>query len=327
MKTKLIYSAVLAITLGTVSGVSVSTFSSPNALAKAKLARVISYKKLSKTPYNVNKGYLYTNPRLNKKAHKASNYLSWTFYVIKIGGTGINDLGKVIIVNSSDGFDEIYQEFGGMNNIKVGVGDKIRTGQKIATLGALQGAGTGSHVHIGVTKGNPLHKNMTTTAGWYDVTKMHGSSNGTPKKAKKQSALTKLVNKQLASQIKWIGKNLAPKDDDGGIGGVSAKATGSHLHWLEQAGMPHSWWPYVSAIINRESKWDPKANNPTSSAYGIPQALPGSKMRSAGSDWRTNPITPLIIIGTEQKWLATLKSLISTNYRRALFHLIKRCLY
>ncbi|WP_251908403.1 hypothetical protein [Lentilactobacillus kefiri] len=80
MKSKLIYSTILAMTLGTVSGISVSTFTSPNALAKTKLARVISYKKLSKTPYNVNKGYLYTNPRLNKKAHRAANFLSWTFY-------------------------------------------------------------------------------------------------------------------------------------------------------------------------------------------------------------------------------------------------------
>ena len=80
MKSKLIYSTILAMTLGTVSGISVSTFTSPNALAKTKPARVISYKNLSKAPYNVNKGYLYTNPRLNKKAHRAANYLSWTFY-------------------------------------------------------------------------------------------------------------------------------------------------------------------------------------------------------------------------------------------------------
>lgn len=44
-------------------------------------------------------------------------------------------------------------------------------------------------------------------------------------------------------------------------------------------------------LWNRESGWNPRADNPTSSAYGIPQALPGSKMASAGSDWRTNPIT------------------------------------
>lgn len=41
----------------------------------------------------------------------------------------------------------------------------------------------------------------------------------------------------------------------------------------------------------RESGWNYKAYNRSSGAYGIPQALPGSKMASAGDDWRTNPIT------------------------------------
>lgn len=131
--------------------------------------------------------------------------------VVKTGGTGISDLGKVIIVKSDDGFEEIYQEFGGMKNIKVGVGDTIRTGQKIATLGTLVGAGSGPHVHIGVTKGNPLRKNMLSTSGWYDVTKMHGSH--ISKKAKKAtSGLTKLVTKQLKNSgvLGWIKKHLAP---------------------------------------------------------------------------------------------------------------------
>ena len=46
-------------------------------------------------------------------------------------------------------------------------------------------------------------------------------------------------------------------------------------------------------IIMRESVWDVDATNPSSGAYGIPQALPGSKMASAGSDWRTNPATQI----------------------------------
>jgi hypothetical protein len=46
-------------------------------------------------------------------------------------------------------------------------------------------------------------------------------------------------------------------------------------------------------IIMRESMWKITADNPTSSAYGIPQALPGSKMASEGSDWRTNPATQI----------------------------------
>jgi len=35
---------------------------------------------------------------------------------------------------------------------------------------------------------------------------------------------------------------------------------------------------------------DVHADNPSSSAYGIPQALPGSKMAGAGSDWEHNPV-------------------------------------
>ena len=47
----------------------------------------------------------------------------------------------------------------------------------------------------------------------------------------------------------------------------------------------------LEALWNRESGWNHLAQNPSSGAYGIPQSLPGSKMASAGSDWRTNPYT------------------------------------
>lgn len=43
----------------------------------------------------------------------------------------------------------------------------------------------------------------------------------------------------------------------------------------------------------RESGWNHRAYNRYSGAYGIPQALPGRKMRSAGRDWRTNPYTQM----------------------------------
>jgi hypothetical protein len=46
-------------------------------------------------------------------------------------------------------------------------------------------------------------------------------------------------------------------------------------------------------IIVRESNWNVSADNPHSSAYGIPQALPGSKMAEFGSDWRTNAATQI----------------------------------
>ena len=37
--------------------------------------------------------------------------------------------------------------------------------------------------------------------------------------------------------------------------------------------------------------WSPTVTNPTSGAYGIPQALPADKMASAGADWQTSPAT------------------------------------
>jgi hypothetical protein len=42
-----------------------------------------------------------------------------------------------------------------------------------------------------------------------------------------------------------------------------------------------------------ESGWNYQAQNPSSGAYGIPQALPGSKMASAGSDWQTDADTQI----------------------------------
>lgn len=47
------------------------------------------------------------------------------------------------------------------------------------------------------------------------------------------------------------------------------------------------------SIITRESGWDVHATNPSSGAYGLPQALPGDKMASAGSDWQDNPATQI----------------------------------
>jgi cell division protein FtsN len=44
----------------------------------------------------------------------------------------------------------------------------------------------------------------------------------------------------------------------------------------------------LQSLWDRESGWNVYAQNPTSGAYGIPQALPGSKMASAGADWATN---------------------------------------
>jgi hypothetical protein len=45
------------------------------------------------------------------------------------------------------------------------------------------------------------------------------------------------------------------------------------------------------SLWNKESGWNYQAHNRSSGAHGIPQALPGSKMASAGADWQTNAAT------------------------------------
>jgi hypothetical protein len=55
---------------------------------------------------------------------------------------------------------------------------------------------------------------------------------------------------------------------------------------------PKTYFGCLLDIWNRESGWRYDAEN-ASGAYGIPQALPGSKMSSAGADWQTNPATQI----------------------------------
>lgn len=55
---------------------------------------------------------------------------------------------------------------------------------------------------------------------------------------------------------------------------------------------PQTYFGCLDNIWTRESGWNYQAQN-ASGAYGIPQALPGSKMASAGADWQTNPATQI----------------------------------
>jgi len=57
--------------------------------------------------------------------------------------------------------------------------------------------------------------------------------------------------------------------------------------------VPADQFQCFSNIVERESSWNYQADNPTSDAYGLMQALPGSKMSSAGADWATNPATQI----------------------------------
>ncbi len=62
---------------------------------------------------------------------------------------------------------------------------------------------------------------------------------------------------------------------------------------VAERGWGDSQFQCLDNLWTKESNWRYTARNPSSGAYGIPQSLPGSKMASAGSDWRTNPTTQI----------------------------------
>ncbi len=70
----------------------------------------------------------------------------------------------------------------------------------------------------------------------------------------------------------------------------SAKATARGL--LSARGWGSNQYNCLVSLWNRESGWNVYAANP-SGAYGIPQALPGNKMSSAGANWATSAKTQI----------------------------------
>lgn len=82
----------------------------------------------------------------------------------------------------------------------------------------------------------------------------------------------------------------------------AAPPPGSHQDWMAAAGIASSDYGFVSYIVDHEDHdWNPckvqggavDCSYDGNMGYGLVQATPGGKMVSAGSDWRTNPVTQL----------------------------------
>lgn len=177
-------------------------------------------------------------------------------------------LGKVITVKSDDGYQEIYQEFGGMRNIKVSVGDKVKTGQILGTLGPLNGAGSGAHLHVGVSHGSLWDHGGTSTRGWYDVTKMHGKSSGVEKSKSKDTGVEKLFKQEIGkSALAWISKNLQNDSAGGSMGNPGGSGVKRWKSAVEKALRANSLsatdWRVndMLRLISRESGGNPTTVN------------------------------------------------------------------
>ena len=96
---------------------------------------------------------------------------------------------------------------------------------------------------------------------------------------------------------KLIEKAISFGNDSGGSADAAPSDVSGAVALGKQMAAARGWtgneWNALYQLWQRESGWRVNADNPTSDAYGIPQALPGSKMASAGSDWRTNAATQI----------------------------------
>ncbi|WP_078632078.1 aggregation-promoting factor C-terminal-like domain-containing protein, partial [Streptomyces resistomycificus] len=74
---------------------------------------------------------------------------------------------------------------------------------------------------------------------------------------------------------------------------VQSSYTIAQIQAMAQSMVPSGQYQCFSNIVDHESSWNYQAVNASSGAYGLFQALPGSKMSSVGSDWQTNPATQI----------------------------------
>ncbi|WP_426321073.1 lytic transglycosylase domain-containing protein [Microbacterium sp. E-13] len=103
--------------------------------------------------------------------------------------------------------------------------------------------------------------------------------------------------KQQSSSARSNSGSSAPRPNyatGGAVGGTSpADAQATARSMLAGYGWGDDQFGCLVSLWNKESGWNYQAYNRSSGAYGIPQALPGSKMGSAGADWQSNPATQI----------------------------------
>jgi hypothetical protein len=76
------------------------------------------------------------------------------------------------------------------------------------------------------------------------------------------------------------------------VGGAPGSAQQIAQQMLDAVGQGGQ-FSCLDSLWSRESDWSASASNPGTGAYGIPQALPGVKMASAGLDWQTDAATQI----------------------------------
>lgn len=123
---------------------------------------------------------------------------------------------------------------------------------------------------------------MSASAAWYEAGP-----------AEVRSVVTSGTGQQLgredfsvSTRYSWAQAPAVGRPDPG-----TAQAVAYGM--VAERGWDESQYSCLVALWSKESGWNHFAMNRSSGAYGIPQALPGEKMASAGPDWATNPETQI----------------------------------
>lgn len=106
-----------------------------------------------------------------------------------------------------------------------------------------------------------------------------------------RQAVASAVTVQPVTQIIKVGTREVTTDVNIAVSPGSAQEVGQQL--AAARGWGDDQFACLLQLWNHESGWRVNAENRSSGAFGIPQALPGSKMASVADDWRTNPATQI----------------------------------
>ena len=99
--------------------------------------------------------------------------------------------------------------------------------------------------------------------------------------AQEAAAAAAAAEEAAAAEAARIAAASIPVDDPAGAKAYASSVLGGHGWGAGQMTCLDTLW-------GKESEWLTSATNASSGAYGIPQALPGTKLATAGGDWQTN---------------------------------------
>lgn len=221
--------------------------------------------------------------------------------IVTVKGGDINSFANmgfqhngVVVIKHTESLYTMYVHMWAKDMAHLKVGDVVSVGDEISKVGD-SGVSLGCHLHFQIHISDE-EAGKKGWGLWQGLANLDGAV-GAPLE---YPATTHMKETGIADLYPMSPDKLPPKPEpkNGGSGDSTSDGDAQAFAKKEMKSV-YGWgdgeFACLKDLWTRESGWNPAATNPSSGAYGIPQALPGSKMASAGSDWQTNP-------NTQVKW-------------------------